>query len=245
MMLDRAGISTDHVMINVRYAGFVARQPEPAAVFWLRDPLKRLDPAAFKYVLPQLEENGYQEPSRWNERLHAWLENCLFPQIPLFAYKDAAVTELADWWDHRILGKPVIDDHLGDIRNWREHENLVQYLKEPTVVNSYDPKPFEMSAANPQIYFLEKIAAHQQGKSTLFFLTGLNEGLLGDKVANPGYQANLRAIGTWFAEHKLTYRNMQPDIGEEDFADHTHYTPEGYAKLSAILWNSFQEIKEP
>ncbi|WP_040949652.1 hypothetical protein [Gorillibacterium massiliense] len=244
LMMDRYGISTDRVLINVRYAGFVKRNPGAAIVFWLKDDLKMADRKAFDQALPHLKANGYQESKGWNNVLRSFIENEVYTRIPMFAYKDAIVKSINETTD-RLLNRAVpTDDSIGDIRNWRLHANLEKYIKTPDVVNSFNPAPFDMTEQNLQIYFMNKIIQHQQGTRSLFFLTGLNEGLLGDAVSDPSYQANMQAIDRYFAATGIAYTNLQKEIGEEDFADHTHYMPEGYRKLAALVLHHMPESLE-
>ncbi|KJS19441.1 MAG: hypothetical protein VR72_18490 [Clostridiaceae bacterium BRH_c20a] len=57
LKLDKYGISTDNVILNITYAGFVKRDPDPPIVFWFRDNLKNMDQEAmlkFRLILLQM-----------------------------------------------------------------------------------------------------------------------------------------------------------------------------------------------
>ncbi|MCD1260478.1 hypothetical protein B5M42_016885 [Paenibacillus athensensis] len=243
LMLDEFGISTDNLMLNVRYSGFTARNPDPPAVFWLADSLQRLDKPSFERVKNQLEINGkYKEQPNWVLKLHPFLANHVLTHVSLFRYKDVMLQEGKLLYARYVKGEKEQSDAIGDPRSWREKEGLRGFLEKPEYLNGFNPQPFDMSENNPDVYFWDRIIDHQQGTKTLVFLTGVNEELMKPEFDKPGYAANLRAIDAFFAAKPVGYVNLQGRIDEKLFTDHTHYTGEGYKELAKLVWDKWQSM---
>ena len=228
LKLDKYGISTDNVILNITYAGFVKRDPDPPIVFWFRDNLKNMDQESYAEVQVNLTANDYSKGKKnFVSYLSSFLESRIYPSLRLFQYKD-------------FLKKAVSGEHqsdaLGDARVWSEKEGLRELLKEYEYQGGFSAKPFDMSTTNPQIYFLEKIMERQQDKNTLIFLAAVNEVLMEEEVNKDGYQENLKKIDNYFRIKDSKYLNLQGKIGESSFSDHIHLTSEGYRMLAEILY---------
>jgi hypothetical protein len=243
LLMDKYGISTDHVVMNVRYASFADRSAGPRVVFWLGDALKAVDKQSYERALPQLKASGFKVETAWDKKLHHYMETQVYPKIALFRYKDAIVKEIKLSFNETFRGIPrPVNDNQGDMSNWNKKEELKKAIanKDPYFLSSMDPKPFDMSENNLQIYFMNKIIEHQKGKQTVIALTGTNPELMKESVNDPGYIANLHRIDEYFADKPVTYMNLQHAIGQEYYTDHTHYTTEGYRILAGILWDKLK-----
>jgi lysophospholipase L1-like esterase len=89
-----------------------------------------------------------------------------------------------------------------------------------------------------QIYFLNKIAAHQKGKQTLVFMAPVNPELL-VQVKEPAYQENLHRAAQYFSAQELQYVDFHGQIDQRFFTDHVHLTGEGYQLLARKLTENF------
>lgn len=230
LKLERLGISTDHLIINVIYAGFVQRQPDPPAVFWLQKDLKKLDPEAYRTVLPQLQANGHKKEENLPERVH----NYLVSHLNIYRYRYFLRQDLTRQY-YLARRIPLPSDALGDARPWTEKPDLDKLLEQREYKKGFSAQTFDMSEKNPQVYFLNKIIARQINKQTLFFLAGINDVLLAQQVNRPGYVKNLELIDRYFAGKGVSYLNLQSKIDASLFSDHVHLTAEGYRELSGIL----------
>jgi hypothetical protein len=228
LKLDKHGISTENLIFNVTYAGFVKRNPDPPSVFWLKDDLKNLDRQSFEFVQENLTANDYS-PSNSNyiSYMRGFLKNDVLPRLSLFQYKDFIKEALTD---------KKVSDALGDARVWSEKEGLRELLEGEEYQKGFSPEPFDMSVANPQVYFLDKILEHQFGKNTLVFLAATNEELMGEEVNKTGYRENLQRIDDYFQGKQVEFINLQGKIDESHFSDHIHLTAEGHRWLAERLY---------
>ncbi|MEN6326852.1 MAG: hypothetical protein ABFD18_11685, partial [Syntrophomonas sp.] len=227
-------ISTQTIIINVIYAGFIERQPAPAIVFWLKDDLRKMDYQTFQHIKPQLITNGYSEKQELNQLTRNYIET----HLDLFRYRAIIKSNLNKQYQSLRYGK-LTDDSIGDARPWYEKKELPGILKQPEYQQGFSSQPFDMTEHNPQIYFLNKIIDHQQGSNTLIFLAGVNDTLMKDQVIDPDYQKNLALIDNYFSGQPVQYLNCQGRINPQYFTDHIHLTSDGYRQLAKILWNSF------
>ncbi|MEN6462239.1 MAG: hypothetical protein ABFC94_12825 [Syntrophomonas sp.] len=234
LKLDKYGISTQNIIINIIYAGFIERKPAPAIVFWLKDDLRKMDYQTFQHIKPQLLANGYQEKQEFNQLTRNYIET----HLALFRYRAIIKTNLNNHYQSLRYGKPT-DDSIGDARPWYKKKELPGILKQPEYQQVFSSQPFDMTENNPQIYFMNKIIDHQQGSNTLVFLAGVNDTLMKDQVIDPDYQKNLALIDNYFAGQPMQYLNCQGRIDPQYFTDHIHLTSDGYRQLAKILWNSF------
>lgn len=224
LKLDEHGISTDKVIINVIYAGFAERAPDPAIVFWLQRDLARLDPASYQHVLPNLKANGVAvEPAPAAE-----LNRFITGHLALFRYKDLIQTAILP----QDLARPF--EIPPDTRPWYEKPGLKKALQTPAYEHGFSGKPFDMSAQNLQIYFLDKIIEHQQGRQPLFFMAAVNPEIF-PSIEEPGYQENLQRVQAYFAEKQAAYIDFHGRINQQWFSDHIHLTSRGYAIMARRL----------
>ncbi|MFZ5813970.1 MAG: hypothetical protein ACOY93_01530 [Bacillota bacterium] len=223
LKLKERSIATDRVVINLLYAGFVARAPAPPIAFWLADDLRRLDPEAWQHHRSHLAANRRVATDRSPSAL---FDRYVVPRIPLLAYRPVLKQRLMGW---------TRPGELHDTRPWTEKPDLPQLLAGPAYHWVFDPTPFDMTGANPQIYFLERILRLTRDSRPLLFLTPTNQALVKERVSHPGYQQNLDRIDAWFRRQPVTYRNWESALDPGLFTDHLHLTPEGYRHLAAML----------
>lgn len=238
LKLDQYNIATDHLIVNIRYPSFMPREGWPPVVFWMQKQLKDRDSEAFEHVSSQLKATKYELPRTWYEYYKHFVYQEVMQRIPMFQYKDY----IQKTWEHmklQVRGKPIPDDSLGDPRPWHTKGHLREYMKDPEIVNSYVDTPFDFSDSSLDIYFLKQIFAHQQGKDTLFVMTGVNQELMQDFVSKPGYQENMEQIDRLFAGEEVRYINLEGVLDDDLFSDHTHFTPEGYEALGNLLWETY------
>ncbi|QGQ94901.1 hypothetical protein EHS13_08430 [Paenibacillus psychroresistens] len=239
LKLDELGISTDHIMINFRYASFVARDTNPPikAVFWLMRDLKSLDSSAYQHILPQMKDSHYKEPAFFYGQFMDKLYHDFLPEIKLYSYKDYIVNMLQRS-KLKLLGHKLPDDAIqfGDPRPWTVKETLTKYVQGDVIKKSYSDTPFNMTESNPDIYFIEKILKHQEGKETMVVMNGANQTLLKQYVEKPGYQTNLQAIDAYFQQKPVKYVNLEGKIDDSLYTDHTHFIAEGYKAMADLLW---------
>lgn len=233
LKLEEKGIKTDRLIFNIIYAGFVERNPDPPPVFWLKEDLKRLDDKAYLYVYPALAANGYVE----DNGILAIIKGALWDNIALLKYKDAVKLSI---YKHLPILKNEVET-LGDARPWYEKEGLAELLAEPQYLMGFSEKPFDMTENNPQIFFLNKILAYQQGKETLVFLGGTNDELMAEYVNKSGYKNNLAAIDHYFLAKEVNFINFQNVINDAYFTDHVHLTGDGYLEMAEIIYANFFE----
>jgi hypothetical protein len=241
LKLDRLGISTDHLILNARYASFVARNPNPPVVFWLKDDISKLDRDSYNKILPQLQSNGYIQPSTFYEKTKNWLDEDVMPSITPYAYRDYFM-KVIDRTKLSLMNKPVPDDALGDIRTWDQKGNLKKYVESDEIRSSFSDKPLNLTPSSYDVYFMDKIIEHQKGKKTLILLTGTNQTLVKSYVEKPGYQANLADLDQYFqSKPTIQYLNLEKAIPDSLFTDHTHLVPDGYRQLAQILVNHYPQ----
>jgi hypothetical protein len=218
LMLDRYGISTKSLIFNVRYASFVPRHPYPPVVFWWTEELRRLDPAAFAKMVPQLESTGYQlhkPPYQW---LTYMLNEKLFPLFGLMQYKDYVRKYLNEEW-LRLTGRQVPDDALDTPVPWYEKDRqaIQNYMEDAQLKEDFTDDPLDLTPANPDIYFMDRIMRHQAGTDTMVVLTGANEQLMSEYVRKTGYQDNLKRLDEYFARQPVQYLNLEGRISDRLF----------------------------
>ncbi|MDD3270103.1 MAG: hypothetical protein PHX14_12365 [Syntrophomonadaceae bacterium] len=234
LKLERHGISSDHLIFNLIYAGFAERNPDPSIVFWLQNDLKELDPDTYQAVLPQLESNNYKK----SERLQLKVHNYIVSHLNIYRYRYLLRKDLEKRY-YQACNIPLPDDSLGDAGIWTEKPGLNKMLQQQEYAKGFSAKSFDMSEKNPQILFLNKIIARQKNKQTIIFLAGINDVLLREKVRQPGYMQNLKLIDHYLAGKNVSYVNLQGRIDDSRFSDHVHLTAKGYQELSKILLDRY------
>lgn len=230
LKLHRYGISTTNLIINVAYAGFVARAPDPAVAFWLADDLARLDPVAYDRVRANLAANGRAKTR--GQLAWASVSDSVLAALPITRYRDYLRAAIL-----RTAGLER-DEEGGEILPWYSYPDLRASLQRRKYQKAFDPSPFVMDDTNPQVYFLERIIAMEGGGNPLFFLTPINRELMRENVSEPGYRENLSRIDAFFAGKSVRYLNLHDAIDPSLFHDHVHLTPEGYRRLALLLWEA-------
>ncbi|REK71387.1 hypothetical protein [Paenibacillus paeoniae] len=231
LMLDEHGIKTDNVMIGLTYSSFVQGGSGVRKVFWLGDDLKKQDPAMFEKVLPHLEANGYKNMTGWKETEHNAID-AVSEWIPVVKYKTVIQESI------KQSGKK--SDLMGDPRAWDEKKFSEKWITSPQYLNFFNPEPFDMSEANWSVYFMNRIAEHQQGKRLFVFVAGSNGELSKQEVTHPGYIANMEKIDTYLSEFGAEYVILQDRIAPNLFTDHVHLTKEGNEQLARIIWDTWK-----
>lgn len=229
--LRRRGIATDRLVINLVYAGFVNRADGTPIVYWLGDDLQQVDPEAWDRYRTSLVESPQATLSRTPvERLNTVLRK----NIPLLSYQPIL--------KGRLFQVVRSSAEVYDTRPWTEKPGLPDLMKEYMYQRGFNPEPFDMSAANPQIDFLERILAQTADHPPLIFLSPTNQVLMEANTTHPGYQANLRAVDAWFAEQPAVYRNWESALPDGLFTDQVHLTPEGYKVLAGMILQTLEEV---
>ncbi|WP_127581485.1 hypothetical protein [Paenibacillus koleovorans] len=237
LMMDRYGLSSDNLILNIRYASFIERDPYPSAVFWLQDELRKYDREAYDRVLPQLKSAGYKPPSSLYDRYKHMLHEQIMPSLELFRYQDFIKKGINYNYKH-LVNEPIPDDALGDTRPWKE-KDFADFMTDESLINSFSDKAFVMTEESPDIYFLNKMIAHQKGKRTLFLLSGTNHEMMSEYVTKPGYKMNLELIDRYMANQPVGYVNLEGRMSNDLFTDHTHFIPAGYEELADVIWTEW------
>jgi len=237
LKLEEKGISTDNVIINVIYGGFVKRDPRPPVVYWFYRDLQRLDPGAYNAVRNHLDQAKVAEtgekPGGVKERIGEFLQYEVFPLIPVLKYRDF----LRD----ALLRKAGVPRNTGDARPWYEKPYLPDLLKQDEYQRLFSPEPVTLDDTNPNVFFLRKIAEHERGKNLFVFMSPVNSELMKEEVSKPGYKQNMNNINAFMGQlardYSFHYRDLSDAIPQELFADHLHLISPGYERLAKILWD--------
>ncbi|HEY3314570.1 MAG TPA: hypothetical protein VGL40_04725 [Bacillota bacterium] len=231
LMLQKHDIPARHVLVNIIYGGFVARNPDPPAATWLQDDLKHLDPGAYDYAVPSLEANHRLKRPTLSE----WFRKTIYPRVAILRYRDFIRAAI----DKYVPG--VGPDEVVDTRPWSAKPGLAGLLQAREYQRLFDDTPFVMDQSNPQVYFIDRLIARAkaQGTDLMFFLTPANAELMWLNVTKPGYVANLKRIDAFFAQRSARYVDLEGTISPALFADHLHLIPEGYRQLAILLWRDY------
>lgn len=236
LKLDEYHISSQNLIMDVAYQGFAPRDPSPAIAFWLEDDLQTLDRSSYDHVRENLEANQTQSQSRVEADVNQLLWNHIAPLHYRGFIKRAALQA-----GHYLIGAGPLDDSIGDTRPWYEKPGLSDLLDQAEYERDFSTQPFDFSPGNPQIYFLDKIIDHQQGKHTLVFMAGVNQELMHDKVNDRGYVSNLQKIDNYFKSQPVQYIDLSGRIDSRLYSDQLHLVAEGNRKLAEILWDNFNQ----
>ena len=236
LKLEEHHISTQNLIVDVAYQGFVARNPDPAIVFWLKDDLKSLDKVSYEHVLENLQANPYTKDSNLQADVHKLLWN----NIAILRYSGFIKKGMLEA-GRTVIGAGPLDDSIGDGRPWYQKPGLRELLRQAEYERDFSPQEFDMTNNNPQIYFIEKIITHQQGKHTLVFMAAANQELMNDKVTVPGYVHNLQMVDNYFQSLPVQYLNVSGQINSDLYSDQLHLVPDGNRELARMLWSNFEE----
>lgn len=241
LMLQEEGISTDHLLINLLYGGFVAREPFPPVVFWVEPELRRLDREAHDRVAGHLNQARLDPLLKplptLDGRFNRYAIQNLYPLVEPLAYRDftrSAIFEAATGTHPKA--------ETFDPRPWTEKPHLATVLQEWEYQQGFRPEPFVLASTNHQIFFLERIIeATGGGPGVVFYLSPVNQVLMESNVTQPGYRENIQLVGEWFADRPVTYLDLERAVPEHLFADHLHLTPEGNRFLAGLLWEAMTD----
>lgn len=236
LMLDKRGISTDRVVLNIGYASFIKRDPDPPIVYWLEQDLRQLDPAAYRrveYDLIRSQENKNRPGS-----IESFLEYNIYSRIPILKYRDFIRAAI-----ERKLG--VRSQETGDPRPWFEKQYLKDALKAPVYQRQFDPSPMVLDESNPAVYFLDRIAEHQRGKGLFIYMNPLNKALMKEETSTPGFVDNMSRLNVFLSQtagnYGFTYVDLTDAVPYDVFSDHLHLTADGYRLLADHLWRILRE----
>ncbi|UJF33600.1 hypothetical protein [Paenibacillus hexagrammi] len=234
LKLDQYGISTNHLIFNVRYASFVPRLSYESALFWWLDDLRSVDPIAYQRSLPS-EETA--RPNNLYVKFKGELEQVILPYYRLYAYRDYLNEALNHAWA-RGTGGVIPSDELGPSIPWYEKDTS-DALEQLEIKRAFSDAPFDLSERNVDIYFLNKIINHQKMKDTLIVMTGTNHSLMKSFIDMPGYQENAKRINEYLSALPVQFLNLEGKVPDNLFTDHTHLLPEGYRELGHFVWEAF------
>ncbi len=235
-LLHKYGISTDNLIINLIYPGFIKGEPYNSSIFWMKDFLKDVDFQVFKevyYGFYPVRNSDLQEAK-------AAIKHKINTSVPIFMYKDylfnKSYLEALDRKAAHFFGQPLTEIASEPIRPWYEKDFLYDLMKHEDNSYIYTDKPFIMTDKNPQIYFLNKIIELQKGKNTVFFLAAMNDELLADEVNKIGYKENMQRINDFFEDKSVKFINYNGRIDYNLFSDFIHLIEDGYKYLAEDLW---------
>ncbi len=244
LKLEEKGISTDNVIINLIYGGFVKRDPRPPVVYWFERDLARLDPKSYEAVRVHLEQarsaRTGANPRKINEKIQEFLQYQVFPALPVLKYRD--------FIRDAIFRKIGVPRSTGDARPWYEKPYLPGLLKQAEYQRLFSPEPVVLDDTNPNVLFLEKIAERQRGKNLFVFMSPVNSELMKEEVSRPGYKQNLKEINAFMdqlaRDYSFHYRDLSDAIPQELFSDHLHLVSRGYQRLAEILWDWVETVSQ-
>jgi len=246
LMLEKHGINTDNVIMDMRYSSFVARNPWPKIVFWLPEDLRELDPQSYNDILPHLQAVGQaQKDAKVMTKAETYFTRHVLPMFAIYKYRDYIREEYNKWMHDRKNGS-VPYDLLGDPRVWNQKEGLKELLSKPEYTDAFSPVPFDLTDKNLNVYFLNKIFEMRKNKNTIVFLGGINDVLMKDLISTPGYIANSKAMNEYFTSKespKMKYVDLQGVIENTKFTDHVHLSLEGLQELAGILWSQIEQME--
>lgn len=123
------GISSDHVVINLYYSGFLKREPGPPAVFWLQRELQDMDPDVYQHVKPHLLANiSEQEKHRGiSSQIIRNVNDKLYENVSMLKYKDYLQVYFKDII-YKLSGKAKPQE---TVLTWRQKPFLKQLFSFP------------------------------------------------------------------------------------------------------------------
>ncbi|GIP41054.1 hypothetical protein J31TS4_43340 [Paenibacillus sp. J31TS4] len=237
LLLDRYGISTDRVVLNVRYDDFAPRRPGPAIAALLPDTLHDLDRDSYAHLEPQLASNGHHTPGNRLGQSLAYARDQIAASVSLIRYKDVLAEQASLAYERYFESRA---------QAYSEQEQSVPAEADvpAEVPSTLSRETFDLTDASPQVYMLEKIMEHQKGKETLVFLAGINETAHAEELADTRVRDNLQRINGYFADKPVKYLNLQGRLTDEYYADDVLYNANGYRAIAAMLWEEMRQTKD-
>lgn len=221
LMLQEKHIPLKRVALNLIYAGFPAKGPGQPYFAWLGEELRRLDRTAW-------EKAGGAESQRpdWTKQFRT----TVLKPIALWQYRDLLRAHLLS-----PLGLGASAEVI-DVRPWTEKPTLKELMRQPLYQSVVDPRPLDLTEANPNVYLWNKMIERLQGSDVLVYFSPVNQGLMGEWTQNPGYKANVKQIDALFANKPIRYVDWESGFMPDAlFTDHLHMVPEGYQGLAAAI----------
>lgn len=221
LMLQERQVPLKRVALNLIYAGFPARGPGQPYFGWLGEELHRLDRTAW-------ERAGGSESQRpdWTKRFR---QTILGP-LALWQYRDVLRAHLLAPFG---LGAST---EVIDVRPWTEKPTLKELMRQPLYQSVVDPRPLDLTEANPNVYLWNRMIERLEGSDVLVYFSPVNQGLMGEWTKEPGYQANVKQIDALFTSKPIRYVNWESGLLDDAlFTDHLHMVPEGYQRLAAAI----------
>ena len=139
---------------------------------------------------------------------------------------------------NQLMREPVTQ-----LKVWKSKPYVIESMKKQENRWYFSDAQYNFSETSSQLYFMNKIAEHQKGKNTIYFMTALNKELLPVETSKPGLKKNVKSINKYFEDKKLNYVNYEDKIDYSFFSDHVHLLPEGYKLVAGDLWNRFNKEK--
>ena len=222
-LLDRYGISRDHVVINFNYFEFVA-DASATGVFWLRHQLRDVDPASYEKVYRSAVPTPPAEAVK--KGIAHWLDRRVW------------VFPMKDYLRNRLMAAtvPGYRDTLGDTRPWFEKETLPEELQKKENRWYFSDKPMVLDESRAAVHHVNHIADLQAGKGTLVLLPAYNRDLLPKETSSPGYIDNRKRLLAYLSGKPFDVLDLDGRIDCRLHADFVHFTPEGYKELAGIVW---------
>ncbi|WP_438447826.1 hypothetical protein [Gorillibacterium sp. sgz5001074] len=245
LMLKERHISTEHLILNLRYGSFVERPYWTKPLFWWMGELKRLDPVTYR-SMPYKESEELKDhtppfhPSALGKGIRDWFRDELWFRYNLVAYKDYLTKGIGREW-RRLNRKEDPSDALAIPVAWYEKDygNLTEYLASEEIRFAFNDKPFELGAKSPDVFFLEKIVRRSPNADTLVVLSGINRELMKDYVSKPGFIANSERLNAYLSGLPSRFLNVDGLLPDRLYTDHTHLMPEGYRELARLVWQAY------
>lgn len=223
-LMDKYSISSDNLIINTIYPGFINSVPYSTPVFWMKDYLCELDRETYDKVYTEF----YPQKESNRDYYVNTIKHYLNTRLSILRYRD---------YFKGNLNNAFVHDTEKIVQAWNEKPFLFNLMKQDDYKYIYTDLPFTFNNDVPQIFFIEKILQMQRGKNTLFFLAAMNDELLGDNVKKEGYISNMEMIDNYFNQKKeIKYVNYNGKIDYKLFSDHIHLIPKGYEMLAEDLY---------
>lgn len=223
-LLDKYGISTQNLIINFNYFEFATTEAA-TGVFWFKNQLKDVDKHAYAHIYGK-----FNEKKPVHNQIKDSTMRFLNKNISLLLYRDFIRKHFSS------IASDEYVDLIGDPRPWYEKNGLKEKIKSSDYLWYFSDEPFVMDESRAQIYFINKILKHQEGKNTLVFLAAYNRELLKEETSKDGYNNNLKMLKEYFESKDVIYVDYDRKIDYKLYSDFVHLTPEGYKVLSEDLW---------
>lgn len=229
LLCDKYGISTQNVILDFSYWEINAKRP----AYWFNYYLKELDNDSYNKMVKM---KYIEKESIWQSiksQIQHWANNNIY----LISYSGFTVNKIKSKVN-QLMREPVTQ-----LKVWKSKPYVIESMKKQENRWYFSDAQYNFSETSSQLYFMNKIAEHQKGKNTIYFMTALNKELLPVETSKPGLKKNVKSINKYFEDKKLNYVNYEDKIDYSFFSDHVHLLPEGYKLVAGDLWNRFNKEK--